>query len=61
MLDERPRHMMMAKKLFLEVQHGRVENDWEETFISDVYHRLLMDNHLTQKQAVKLESLFERL
>jgi len=53
-------HKLMAEKLFIEVQHGRIENEWEENFISDVYRKTLAGHSLTEKQAVKLEALFER-
>ena len=54
------RHKLMAERLFHEVSHGRIDNEWEENFISDVYHRLLRGQSLSEKQAVKLEALFER-
>lgn len=60
MLSDLPRQKMMAEKLFIEVQHGRIEDEWSENFISDVYHRLLRGMPLTEKQIIKLESLWER-
>ena len=61
MLSDLPRQKMMAEQLFIEVQHGRVESEWEENFITDVYVRLTRGLPLSEKQAVKLESLWERL
>ena len=61
MLDNTPRHRMMANKLMIEVSAGRVDNDWEETFINDIHRRLKTGGTLTDKQADKLEDLFHKL
>lgn len=54
------RMKMMAEKLYIEVQYGRVENEWAETFICDVRERLVAGKVLTNKQIEKLEELFEK-
>ncbi len=60
MLDEAARNKMMADKLYIEVQHGRIDDDWTENFICDVRSKLSKGQTLTDKQTAKLEELFER-
>jgi hypothetical protein len=60
MLDDTPRHKMMANKLMIQVSAGRVDNDWEESFISDIHLRLKASRELTEKQADILERLFDK-
>lgn len=61
MLDgDKARHKMMAEKLYYEVQHGRIENDFVVNFVCDVRVKLNRGLTLTDKQATKLEELFEK-
>lgn len=60
MLDDKPRLKMMADKLYLEIQHSRINNEFAEQFITDVRDKLARGVTLTDKQESCLEKLFER-
>jgi Spy/CpxP family protein refolding chaperone len=55
-----PRHKLMAERLFQEASHGRIDDEWAENFILDMHERTRHGHDLTEKQAAKLEELFER-
>ncbi|KAA0888793.1 hypothetical protein [Oryzomonas rubra] len=60
MAIEQERHRLMAEKLFVEVQQGRVHDDNDETFICDVRGLLTHGKILSEKRAAYLERLFEK-
>lgn len=60
MLDSISRHKMMADKLQIEINNGRLEGEFVEDFIPSVRKRLQDVRELTEKQAKILEDLFER-
>lgn len=59
MLDDSPRQKMMADKLFNEIAHGRLEGEFVESFIPRVREKLKAGRCLTEKEAAKLEELFD--
>lgn len=50
----------MADRLYNEMMHGRVEGEFEESFIPRVRDKVYQDRALTEKEIAKLEELFER-
>lgn len=60
MLNDIPRLKLMAGKLYDLVVSGHIENEWEENFINDMYWLLKRGLPLSEKQAARLETLFER-
>jgi hypothetical protein len=54
------RQQMMIDKLYDQVQRDCIGNEWAKEFILSTYARLNAGLSLTDKQAVKLEELFER-
>ena len=60
MLDNHSRHKMMLDKLFIEISHGRIDNDFVENFVCDVRARLKSGIPLTDNQILKLEEIFEK-
>lgn len=59
MLDDTPRLKMMADKLYIEFQHGRIDNEFAESFIPRVRDKLIAGLTLTDREVTKLEELFE--
>jgi hypothetical protein len=57
---DRARLELMAKRMVVEVQTGRISDDWTQEFICNVYNRLDAGLSLSDKQAAKLEEIFER-
>lgn len=54
------RYKMMAAKLAVESEHGRVESVWDEEFIISINQQLKMGRKLSNKQVDKLEELWEK-
>lgn len=60
MLDPLPRLKKMADKLQLEIDTGRLEGDFVESFISSVRRKMKAGHELTPRQIEILEDLFEK-
>ena len=60
MLDDTPRHKLMANKLKIEADAGRIRDDWSVKFIEDIHFRIAAGRSLSDKQAAKLGDLFEK-
>lgn len=58
--NEKTRCVMMANKLKIEVNNGRIDQDFAVSFINNVYERLKMNMPLSAKQVVILEELFDK-
>lgn len=57
---DQARNKLMTDKLMDQVARGYVENEWAETFISDMSNRIKSGKPLSAKQVTKLEELFEK-
>lgn len=51
---------VMLNKLKIEVDHGRIDNDWACKFINEMFDKLKLNYTFTDKQKAKIEELFER-
>lgn len=52
---------MMLNKLKIEVDNGRIENEWACDFIYQMYEKSKLDFYsFSEKQIAKIEELFER-
>lgn len=51
---------MIIRKLHEQVAAGAIDNDWEETFISNISVNIASGRKLTNNQQAKLDELFER-
>lgn len=60
MLNDRPCLQLMADRLYNEMAHGRIDDDWVEKFIMSIKRKLADERQLTEKEISKLEELFER-
>lgn len=60
MLDNKARLNKLATDLYNEMSHGRIDDEWAEEFIENVYNRLQNNQSLTDKQIEKLEQLHEK-
>ena len=58
MISDRQR--LMLDKLIEQAQRGFIDSLWSEDFIDDMRIRVAKGYPLTEKQANKLEELFER-
>ena len=54
------RHVMMVNKLRVEVQAGRIDNEWVETFVNSLYTQLKTKRPLSTNQIAKLEDVFDK-
>ena len=50
----------MLNKLKIEADAGRVDNEWTENFIFEMYFRIKQKLPVSPKQQAKIEELFER-
>jgi hypothetical protein len=60
MLDDTPRLRKMADKLQIEIDNGRAEGEFVESFVPRVRNKLKKGWALTEKEITKLEELFEQ-
>jgi hypothetical protein len=51
---------VMLNKLKIEVDYGRIDNDWACKFINEMYVKLKQDYPFTDKQKAKIEELFNK-
>lgn len=51
---------VMLNKLKIEVDYGRIDNNFEQTFINDMWFKIQNNYAFTDKQKAKIEELFER-
>lgn len=51
---------VMLNKLKIEVDYGRINNDWACNFINEMYIKLKQGYSFTDKQKAKIEELFSR-
>lgn len=54
------RNEFMTEKLYDQIQRGFIENEFVESFVVSVKHRLESGLSLTERQQKKLDELFER-
>jgi hypothetical protein len=55
-----PRIKVMVSALWVEAQHGRIDDDWACGFIMDMAARMKLDRPFTDAQVAKIEQLFEK-
>lgn len=60
MLADNARIALMVNKLWLECEHGRIEDDWTCGFLMDMKARVKLGRSFSEKQVAKLEELFDR-
>ena len=60
MLDPIPRLKKMADKLQLEIDAGRMEGDFVESFIPRIRTKMKNGNELSPRETEILEDLFEK-
>lgn len=60
MLNNKPRLQMMLNKLKIEVDYGRIDNEWACGFITDMYFLLKQNYPISDKQEAKIEELFDK-
>lgn len=54
------RQNFMLDKLVDQAARGFIDSEWAEEFIASMHERVIKGYPLTEKQADKLEELFER-